>query len=102
MDATHTHTTKAPTHRRASHAARLSAPRTAPVLPSLPAELMACPTCQACTHAGVDAMAGAEHPGVTPATCPTCGITSIEYGLVLAIDAVLGDMGGLERLDDAL
>ena len=37
-----------------------------------------------------------------PATCPTCGVTSIEYGMTLAIDATLSELSGLDRLDDAL
>lgn len=61
-----------------------------------------CPTCLAADDAALDCLAGAEHPGVAPATCPTCGVTSIEYGLTLALDATLAELKGLERLDDAL
>lgn len=61
-----------------------------------------CPTCLAAGAACLDALPGAAHPGVLPAQCPTCGVTSIEYGLVIAIDNVLLDMHGLDRLDAAI
>lgn len=61
-----------------------------------------CPTCLAATESCLDVLPGATHPGVRAAQCPTCGVTSIEYGLVLAIDAVLVDMTGLERVAAAL
>lgn len=63
---------------------------------------MMCPTCLAGDDPALDTLPGAHHPGVAPATCPTCAVSSIEYGLTLAIDATLADMIGLDRLDGAL
>ncbi|MCA0436180.1 MAG: hypothetical protein M9891_01310 [Austwickia sp.] len=61
-----------------------------------------CPTCLAAPQGILDPLPGATHPGVRPAACPTCGVTSIEFGLVVAIDDVLGEMVGLDRLAAAL
>ena len=45
-----------------------------------------CPTCQACHDPRLNDLPGATHPGVEDATCPTCGQTSLEFGLRLALD----------------
>lgn len=94
-------------HGRRTAAARSAGACEAPALVPNPAAaagpvLAACPTCLSATEPSLDALPDAAHPGVRAAQCPTCGVSSIEYGLVLAIDAVLADMGGLERLDRAL
>ncbi len=62
----------------------------------------ACPTCQACHDARLNDLPGATHPGVDAATCPTCGQTSLEFGLLLALDEIIGELHGLARLDAAL
>lgn len=61
-----------------------------------------CSTCLAADESVLDRLAGAEHPCVARATCPTCGVSSIEYGLTLSLDAALAEMTGLDRLDGAL
>lgn len=62
-----------------------------------------CSTCFAADESDLDGLPGAaHHPQVAPAPCPTCGVTSIEYGLTRAIDAALAEMTGLDRLDAAL
>ncbi|MBW3084056.1 hypothetical protein KEM60_00239 [Austwickia sp. TVS 96-490-7B] len=61
-----------------------------------------CPTCSAANSTALDVAEGDSYPGVAAAICPTCGVSSIEYGLTLAIDATLREMAGLERLDEAL
>lgn len=87
-------------HRRratARHAATTVEAGAASVGP-LQAKDAACPTCLAADGDVLDVLPGAAHPGVLPARCPTCGVTSIEYGLVGAIDDVLVEMTGLDRL----
>lgn len=87
------------THGRRSATARATFVAEAPAasfFAPLPDAL--CPTCLA----EAEGSGGDTHPGVLPATCPTCGVTSLEYGLTLAIDATLADMAGLQRLDEAL
>ncbi len=73
-------------------------------LGGLPTELRqdACPTCLACTDPRLDALAGVTASGANAATCPTCGQTSLEFGLLVAIEEILGDLQGLARVDAAL
>ncbi|WP_116112111.1 hypothetical protein [Austwickia chelonae] len=61
-----------------------------------------CPTCLAAATTAVDALPGSTYPGVTLQTCPTCGEASIEYGLTMAIDTIVNQLNGLERLEQAL
>lgn len=62
-----------------------------------------CPTCwigpadQA--TAAVARFGGEYGYDAAPATCPTCLVTSMEWGLVTAMDAVLAELLGLARLD---
>lgn len=90
-------------HGRRSSAARSALSRDVPAAASMGelAHAANCPTCLAAGTAALDALPGAQHPGVLPAQCPTCGVTSVEYGLLVAIDAVLADMSGLALLDAA-
>ncbi|QQS02347.1 MAG: hypothetical protein IPK37_08590 [Austwickia sp.] len=90
--------------RRTAAAARAAASCEIPAaVPATSGQVTAaCPTCQAAGDSAIDVLPGASHPGVRPAQCPTCGVTSIEFGLVLAIDDVLVEMTGLDRLDKAL
>lgn len=100
--------TSAATARTAAHAHR--APRAYVEVPTrstvvVVADLVAdgaCPVCLACTDPAVAELPGDEHPGVAPATCPECGRTSLEYGLTVAMNDVLGSLSGLARLDAAL
>ncbi|GAB78673.1 hypothetical protein SAMN05421595_2327 [Austwickia chelonae] len=69
-------------------------------LESMPAST--CPTCLAATTPALDALPGSTHPGVTAQTCPTCGDASIEYGLMTAIDTIVNQLNGLDRLEQAL
>ena len=73
-------------------------------LGGLPTDLRkdACPTCLACTDPRLDAMAGATVSGADAAACPTCGQTSLEFGLLMAIEEILSDLHGLARLDAEL
>lgn len=73
---------------------------------------MPCPTCLVgddveepvhpprCDH--LDAGATPDSVGVPPALCPTCGVTSLEWGLAVAMDQELADVLGLDRLARAL
>lgn len=62
-----------------------------------------CPTCWIgpadVATAAVGRFAGEYGYDVPPATCPTCGVTSLEWGLVAAMDAVLAGLLGLARVE---
>lgn len=57
-----------------------------------------CPTCAATPAEVVDEYTAS----VTPATCPTCGETSVEYGMIVEMDALLTTMNGLDAVSAAI
>lgn len=57
-----------------------------------------CPTCAAAPDLVTDEYSAS----VIPATCPTCGQTSVEYGMIAEMDALLSAMNGLDALSAAL
>lgn len=65
-----------------------------------------CPTCWIGpadeATAAVDRFSGEYGYDVSPATCPTCLVTSVEWGLVAAMDAVLAQLLGVTRLEAAV
>ncbi len=65
-----------------------------------------CPTCWIGpadrATAAVARFSGEYGYDVAPATCPTCLVTSVEWGLVAAMDAVLAELLGLTRLEAAV
>ncbi|MBW3084054.1 hypothetical protein KEM60_00237 [Austwickia sp. TVS 96-490-7B] len=59
-----------------------------------------CPTCGLTADSPDDTATTTS--GVAPATCHDCGITSIDYGLTLAIDALVHDAHGWDALSQAV
>ncbi len=57
-----------------------------------------CPTCAA----GPVQVQDEYTASVAPAMCPTCGETSVEYGMIVEMDTLLRGMNGLDALDVAL
>lgn len=57
-----------------------------------------CPTCAAGPAEVVDEYTAS----VAPAMCPTCGETSVEYGMIVEMDALLRGMTGLDALSAAI
>lgn len=58
----------------------------------------ACPVCLCADERS----ASSVHGGTQPERCPQCGEISSEYGITCAIDRVLAEMSGLERLAAAI
>lgn len=52
--------------------------------------------------AAVSRFAGEYGYDVTPACCPTCGVESVEWGLVVEMDAVLAGLLRWTRLEEAV
>lgn len=65
---------------------------------ALSAHLGTCPTCVG----GPVQIVDEYDASVAPALCPTCGQTSVEYGMILEMDAILARLNGLDALDRAL
>ncbi len=65
---------------------------------TLAGHLGTCPTCLASPATVVDEYTAS----VAEATCPTCGHTSVEYGMVVEMDAILARLNGLDALAAAL
>lgn len=57
-----------------------------------------CPTCFANPMQVVDEYTDS----VVPAICPTCGHASVEYGMVIEMDAILARLNGLDALAAAV
>lgn len=65
--------------------------------------LLPCPTCWIGTadqaSAAVARFGGEDGYDVAPATCPTCLVASVEWGLVVATDALVNGLLGMARLE---
>lgn len=57
-----------------------------------------CPTCAT----GPVAIDDEYTASVAPARCPTCGQTSVEYGMIAEMDAILATMHGFDALTAAV
>jgi hypothetical protein len=57
--------------------------------------------CQTCLTYGGPSLQG-DPPENDLATCPTCGVASVEWTLVTQIDALLRTLNGLDALDAAI
>lgn len=75
---------------------KIAADTTAEVAPvSTDLHAGTCSTCQGWTESSTDV----AH--LATATCPACGVASVEYAMIVEMDAILADLGALDAIDKA-